>query len=95
MLLRLLVRWIFQTAVVLAMAFMAVYIGDWAVFRLRGSPTQKVTINRYLAIPLKGQKTEYDYLGSEDVPCSVAMFAQGGQSPCWQLRRHPNQGMTM
>lgn len=87
-------RWIFRIAVVLGLVFMAVYVGDWAVFRLRGSPTEKVTVNRYIAIPLKAQKTEYDYLGTEDVPCSETLFMQAGQSPCWQLRRHPNQGAT-
>ena len=87
--------WILRIAVVLLVAFMAVYTGDWAVFRLRGSPMEKVTVNRFLAIPLKAQKTEYDYLGTEDVPCSVSLFAQAGQGPCWQLRRHPNQGTTL
>lgn len=90
--LRFLVRWIFRIALVLGLAFIAVYVGDWTVFRLRGSPADKVTVSRYVSIPLKGQKTEYDYLGTMDVPCSKALFMQGGQSPCWQLRRHPDQG---
>jgi hypothetical protein len=92
--LRFLGRWIFRITVVLGLVFMAVYVGDWAVFRLRGSPMDKVTVSRYVAIPLKAQKTEYDYLGTMDVPCSEALFMQAGQSPCWQLRRHPNQGAT-
>jgi hypothetical protein len=52
-------------------------------------------VNRYLTIPLKGNKQEFDYLGSVDVPCSVSLFPQAGQNPCWQLRRHPNQGTTL
>jgi hypothetical protein len=88
-------RWLLRLALVLAAGFVAVYGGDWAVFKLRGSPTSKVTVNRYLTIPLKGNKLEYDYLGSQDVPCSVSLFPQGGQTPCWQLRRNTNQVTTL
>ena len=88
-------RWLRWLAVVLVAAFVSVYGGDWAVFRLRGSPLSKVTVNRYLNIPLKGNKTEIDYLGTQDVPCSVSLFPQAGQSACWQLRRHANQGTTI
>jgi hypothetical protein len=88
-------RWLLRVTVVLVAGFVAVYGGDWAIFRLRGSPRSKVTVNRYLTIPLKGNKQEFDYLGSMDVFCSVSLFPQAGQSPCWQLRRNPNQGTTL
>jgi hypothetical protein len=92
---RWLMRWLQRVIVVLVAAFVATYAGDWAVFKLRGSPQSKVTVNRYLTIPLKGNKQEFDYLGSMDLPCSVSLFPQAGQSTCWQLRRHPNQGATL
>jgi hypothetical protein len=92
---RWMLRWLQRAVVVLAVAFVAVYAGDWIVYKLRGSPQSKVTVNRYLTIPLKGNKQEFDYLGSSDVPCSVSLFPQAGQSPCWQLRHNPNQGMTL
>ena len=88
-------RWLLRLTVTLVAGFVAVYGGDWAVFKLRGSPASKVTVNRFLTIPLKGGKQEFDYLGSSDVPCSVSLFPQAGQSPCWKLRRNPNQGMTL
>ena len=88
-------RWMLRVAVGLAAGFVAVYGGDWAVFRLRDSPRSKVTVNRYLTIPLKGNKNEFDYLGALDVPCSISLFSQAGLSPCLQLRRKPNQGMTL
>ena len=88
------VRWLQRVLVVLVAAFVATYGGDWAVFKLRGSPASKVTVNRYLTIPLKGNKQEFDYLGSIDAPCSRSLFPQAGQAPCWQLRRNPNQGIT-
>jgi len=88
------VRWLQRVLVVLVAAFVVTYAGDWALFKLRGSPRSKVTVNRYVTIPLKDNKQEFDYLGSIDVPCSISLFSQQGQSPCWQLRRNPNQGMT-
>jgi hypothetical protein len=88
-------RWLLRLTMVLAVGFVVVYVGDWAVFKLRGSPSGKVTVNRYLTIPLKGNKQEFDYLGSMDVPCSISLFPQAGQSPCWQLRRNANQGTTL
>jgi hypothetical protein len=92
---RWLMRWLRRAILALAAAFVVAYGGDWAIYKLRGSPTSKVTVNRFLTIPLKGNKQEFDYLGSSDVPCSVSLFPQAGQAPCWQLRRHPNQGTTL
>ena len=88
-------RWLLRIAVVLLAGFVAAYGGDWVVYRLRGSPRSRVTVNSYVTIPLKGGKQEFDYLGSIDLPCSRSLFPQAGQSACWQLRRNPNQGMTM
>ncbi|HEY1904302.1 MAG TPA: hypothetical protein VGG56_17870 [Terracidiphilus sp.] len=84
-------RWLQRGLLVLVAAFVAAYGGDWAVFKLRGSPSSTVTVDRYQTVPLKGNKIEYDYLGTEEVACSVSLFPQGGQSPCWRLRRNPNQ----
>jgi len=88
-------RWLFRVLAVAAVAFVAVYGGDYAVFKLRGSPVSKVTVNRYVSIPLKGQRTEYDYEGTFDAPCAEALFPQGALSPCWQLRKNPNEGMAL
>jgi hypothetical protein len=91
---RLMLRWLRRVVVVLAAMFVVAYGGDWAVYKLRGSPQSKVTVNRYVTIPLKGNKQEFDYLGSIDVPCSRSLFPQSAQTPCWQLRRNPNQGIA-
>jgi hypothetical protein len=61
---RWLLRWLRRAVVVLAAVFVAVYAGDWAVYKLRGSPQSTVTVNRYVTIPLKGNKQEFDYLGT-------------------------------
>jgi hypothetical protein len=88
-------RWIERVVVAALACLVASYVGDWTIFRLRGSPLSSVTVNRYLTVPLKGNKVEYDYLGTADVPCSRSLFPQGGQSPCWQLRRNTNQTTTL
>ncbi|MGO9336152.1 MAG: hypothetical protein ACLPY1_01465 [Terracidiphilus sp.] len=84
-------RWLQRIVIVLVAGFIVTYGGDWAVFKLRGSPSSTVTVNRYQTVPLKGNKIEYDWLGTADVPCSLSLFPQGGNSPCWRLRRNPNQ----
>jgi hypothetical protein len=95
MLLRIIFRWTGRALAVLILLFVAVYIADFSLYKLRGAPTGHVAVNRYVSIPLKGQRTEFDYLGTADTPCAEALFPQNGQSPCWQLRRNPNQGMTL
>ena len=88
-------RWLLRGALVLVALFVVVYIGDLVVFKLRGSPQSKVTVTRYLTVPLKGNKKEFDYQGTLDVPCSASIFPQSGESPCWQLRRNPIQNVPM
>ena len=88
-------KWVRRIVVMLMAGFVLLYGGDWAVYKLRGSPQGSVTVNRTLSVPLKGNKTEVDYLGSSDVPCSVSLFPQGGESTCWQLRRNRNQNTAM
>jgi hypothetical protein len=74
-----------------AAATVAAYAVDLLIYLVRGNPTSTVTVHRYMGIPLKGQKEEYDYLGSEPVPCARALFPHGGHDPCWHLRRYPDQ----
>ena len=78
---------------VLALAA-AVYVVDyttWFVRNTHGNAMGSIPVDTYLATPLKGNKAEYDYLGTADVSCSISLFPQGGQSLCWHLRRNPNQ----
>jgi hypothetical protein len=93
MLARWLFVWLIKIVSALAVLFAVVYVGDWAVYRLRGSPQSKVAVNRFVSIPEKARKTEFDYLGTLDAPCAVAIFGQGDESACWRLRRNPNLGI--
>jgi len=87
--------WPRRVAVALLGCAVAAYAGDWLVFNLRGSHTSKVTVSHFLSAPLKNNQLELDYLGSEDVLCSLSLFPQGGHAPCWYLRRHKNQTTTI
>jgi hypothetical protein len=88
-------RWIPRVLIFLVACFIATYVGDLAIYKLRGSPTSTVTVSQSMSVPLKGNKIEYDYLGSTDVACSVSLFPQGGLSPCWRLRRNRNQNTNL
>ena len=88
-------RWIQRIAVSLAVAFIALYAGDWLVFKLRGSPTSQVEVNRYLTVPLKGNKREFDPLGTLSTPCSISIFPQSGLNPCWQVRRETREDVPL
>ncbi len=84
-------RWLLRVLVAFAAISLATFAVDWTVYKLRGSPQSTVTVNQFMSVPLKGQKTELDYLGTVNVSCAVALFPQGGQDPCWYLRRNTNQ----
>jgi hypothetical protein len=84
-------RWLQRIAMGLIAAFVAVYAGDLLIFKLRGSPTSMVTVSQFQTVPLKGNKIEYDYIGTSSVPCAVSLFPQAGLNSCWRMRRNPNQ----
>lgn len=83
--------WLLPVLAGLAVVFVVVFAGDFAIYKLQGSPHSSVTVSQFMSVPLKGQKTEYDFLGTADVACAQALFPQDGLSPCWHLRRNPNQ----
>lgn len=90
-----LLRWT-ERVLLGAVALLAlIYGGDYVVFALRGKPVDQVTVNQYLAVPLKGNKTEFDFQGSQPQACARAIFPQGGWSPCWYLRRHTTQATQL
>jgi hypothetical protein len=84
-------RWLLRIVVAIAAISLAAFAIDWTVYKLRGSPQSTVAVSQFMSVPLKGQATEYDFLGTVSVPCAVALFPQSGEDPCWYLRRNPNQ----
>ena len=88
-------RWMRAGAFTLLGVGIALYAGDWLVFNLRGTRTQTVTVSHFLSAPLKNNKEELDYLGSQDELCSISLFPHEGHAPCWYLRRYKNQITTI
>ena len=81
----------------LALAFLAVlYLGDWATLALRpaAQTASSVQVDQFLKTPLKGQKEEYDYMGTVAQPCVVSLFPHGSETPCWWLKRHRTQWIS-
>lgn len=74
----------------LLIALIAFYLIDWAVFRIKmahGAGYGTIQVDQYLSTALKGNKAEYDYLGSTPVSCARAIFPHGA-APCWWVARH-------
>ena len=75
---------------VLIAAVIVVYLVDWVVLRIRitrGTAYANVQVDQYLSTPLKGNKAEYDYLGTATVTCSCSIFPHGA-APCWWRNWH-------
>lgn len=77
------------TRIVLAI-LVAVYLVDWGTLRVRtthGTGYGTVQVEEYLSTPLKGNKNEYDYMGTQSESCAHSIFPHGA-APCWWLARH-------
>ena len=84
-----------QTAKYLLISLAVLYVADLSVFEVRqaqGAGLGSIPVEQYLKIQLKGNKAEYDYLGTEDEKCAMAIFPQYAASawnpPCWWLKHH-------
>ena len=78
--------------VAMAVALGVLWMGDWAVLRVRvsrGTAYRTVQVNQFLATPLKGNKVEYDLMGTVPMTCSRSIFPQQGNPACWWLKRNP------
>ncbi len=75
-------------------ALLILYLGDSVVLRVRiahGTAYRVVEVNQFLATPLKGQKEEYDLVGTTPVTCARSLFPQPGMPACWWLDRHRSE----
>jgi hypothetical protein len=83
-----------HTAKFLLVAAIVLWVSDWAMFRVRlarGTAFDSVQVEQYLSTALKGNKQEYDYMGTVQMNCARAIFPHGGSPACWWLRRHTTQ----
>jgi hypothetical protein len=88
------VRWLPRVGLVLVASLALLYAGDWVALRVRlahGTAYRTVTVNQFLASPLKGNKVEYDWTGAVDQRCTRSIFPQSGNPACWWLERHTTQ----
>ncbi len=80
---------------VLAIVLLGIlYVGDWVVLRIRiarGTAYGSVDVDQFLSSALKGNKTEYDFVGTVHQTCSRSLFPQKGNPACWWLQRHKSQ----
>jgi hypothetical protein len=75
-------------------AVLLTYVIDLTVLQIRikrGTAYRVIQVNQFLATPLKGQKEEYDLLGTEPETCARSLFPQPGAPACWWLERHTSQ----
>ena len=83
-----------RSVLVLAFLLANLYVWDWVLLRIRvsrGTAYEVVQVNQLLATPLKGNKVEYDLMGTVPVTCSRSLFPQQGNPACWWLKRHTSQ----
>jgi hypothetical protein len=67
------------------------FFGDYAVLRLRGTPTSTVTVYHYLAIQEKNNRQEFVFQGTEEQTCVHSMFPHMSDPPCWYAVKHTEQ----
>jgi hypothetical protein len=81
---------------VLLATLVVLYAGDWIALRVRtgGQGSSSVQVEQFLRTPLKGQKEEFDYMGTVAQPCVPALFPHGSEAPCWWLRWHKIQWVS-
>jgi hypothetical protein len=87
-----------------AVAVLVTYGGDFVYLRVRmrhptpTDPFETLTAPRLLAIPEKGNKTEYEIdvdNPAQTVTCAHSLFPQAGYAPCWQVKRALHQPIPM
>lgn len=67
---------------------------DWAFWRLRvaaGGGMGVANVNSITAATLKGNHFEVYSQETTQVQCTLSLLPQAGTSPCWWVRRHPQQ----
>jgi hypothetical protein len=78
--------------------FAFLFAGDYGILRIRiaqNSGYDTVTVRQYYAINEKNNRTEYVFGSTQDQPCVNSLFSHQGLQPCWYLRRHPEQKVTI
>jgi hypothetical protein len=51
-------------------------------------------VEQFLRTRLKGEKEEFDYMGTVQRPCVPSLFPHSSAAPCWWLRSHKTQWVS-
>jgi len=72
------------------------YAADWAILRVRTGPdgASSAQVEQFLRTPLKGQKEEFDYMGTVAAPCVPSLLPHRSLPACWWLRWHKIQWVS-
>ena len=79
----------------LVFALALAYALDALLFQFRAVKYSTVHVTPYYAVPRKDKKTEYTVGDPRDETCANALFPQGGNTPCWYLRRHREERIDL
>jgi hypothetical protein len=97
-------RLIFRIMAALTLLFFVSYAVDLTWYHTRlavprlGAANSSVHRVRLLAIPDKGNKTEYQIdavTPEENVPCTRSIFPHAQRNPCWYVSRHAKDPIAM
>ncbi len=79
--------WLERAVLGVLVAGVLLVAGDWAAWRVRGSPMGSVRVSRVVVAPLKGHREEYYPDGTTDEVCARSMLPWGGVRACWWVQR--------
>jgi hypothetical protein len=88
-----------RIALMVAGLLTLVYAGDYASVRI---PIPKgraaygtVTVRPYYDVGLKSGKSEFYFLDPQPQTCVNSLFPHMGFNPCWYVRKHAQQRISM
>jgi hypothetical protein len=71
-----------------------VYVLDWAALEIRMQQKTaygSVPVDQFLLTPLKGQKEEFDFMGTKEQSCVKSIFPHASAPACWWVERHKTE----
>jgi hypothetical protein len=73
----------------------AVYLADLVGLHFNHNPTGIVSIRSYYAVPRNDKREELMFNDPEDETCVNTLFPHQQMPPCWYLRRHTQQRISL
>ena len=71
-----------------------VYAVDWAALEVkiqRQTGYGNVQVKQFLVTQLKGNKEEFDFMGTKEQSCVKSIFPHASAPACWWVERHTTQ----